>query len=173
MAVLDIGCGRRKAPGAIGLDASPLSAADVIGDLGRFPWPLRAGAFDEIRAVHILEHLPDLIAVMREMHRLCRPGGRVVVATPYFSSHKSWADPTHVHHFTLGSLDYFIEEQQRFGFAYTRPLFKLLEKRLSFGKSLWSAPARLIYRASPRFYEERLAFIFPGRTLHFTLERLP
>jgi SAM-dependent methyltransferase len=170
--ILDIGCGRRKATGAIGLDASPLSDADVIGALDRIPWPLRAASVDEIRAIHIVEHLSDLVAVMREMHRVCRPGGRVVIETPYFSSHKSWADPTHIHHLTLGSLDYFLHEQQRFGFAYTQPLFRLLEKRLSFGKNFWSLPPRIIYRLSPRIYEERFAFLFPGRTLHFTLERL-
>ena len=171
--MLDIGCGRRKAPGAIGLDASPLSDADVRARLDIFPWPFRAESFAEIRAIHIIEHLPDLIGVMREMHRLCRPGGRVVIETPYFSSFKSWADPTHVHHLTLGSMDYFMEAQQRFGFAYTRPLFRLAEKRLSFGKNLWSLAPRAIYGLSPRLYEERFAYIFPGRTLHFTLERLP
>ena len=35
------------------------------------------GFFDRILAVHVLEHLPNLPAAIREMHRLCqRPGGR-------------------------------------------------------------------------------------------------
>ena len=32
------------------------------------------GSFDRILAIHVLEHLPNLPATVREMHRLCRPG---------------------------------------------------------------------------------------------------
>jgi SAM-dependent methyltransferase len=32
------------------------------------------GHFDRILAVHVLEHLPNLPAAIREMHRLCSPG---------------------------------------------------------------------------------------------------
>jgi len=31
------------------------------------------GHFDRILAIHVLEHLPDLPAAIREMHRLCEP----------------------------------------------------------------------------------------------------
>jgi SAM-dependent methyltransferase len=31
------------------------------------------GQFDRILAVHVLEHLPDLPAAVREMHRVCHP----------------------------------------------------------------------------------------------------
>jgi len=32
------------------------------------------GHFDRILAIHVLEHLPDLPAALREMHRLCKSG---------------------------------------------------------------------------------------------------
>jgi SAM-dependent methyltransferase len=32
------------------------------------------GFFDRILAIHVLEHLPNLPAAVREMHRLCHPG---------------------------------------------------------------------------------------------------
>ncbi|MBI4576783.1 MAG: methyltransferase domain-containing protein [Planctomycetes bacterium] len=142
----------------------------MICALERPPWPFRTASFDGVRAIHVLEHLPDLVAVMSEVARVLRPGGRLVVETPYFTSPKSWTDPTHRHHFTLDSLDYFVDGH-RFGFEYTGPLFHLVEKRLSFGASVLGWPGRLLYRLSPRVYEERFAFLFPGRTLHLTLER--
>jgi len=41
------------------------------------------GHFDRILAVHVLEHLPDLPAAIREMHRLCNPErGRFQVVIP-------------------------------------------------------------------------------------------
>ena len=42
----------------------------VVGDCQKaLPFP--AGYFDRILAIHVLEHLPDLPATIREMHRLC------------------------------------------------------------------------------------------------------
>lgn len=41
------------------------------------------GTFDRIIAIHVLEHLPNLPAAVREMHRLCRnPGGRLQAVIP-------------------------------------------------------------------------------------------
>lgn len=43
-----------------------------VGDCqGRLDFP--DGCFDRILAVHVLEHLPNLPAAVREMHRLCHP----------------------------------------------------------------------------------------------------
>jgi SAM-dependent methyltransferase len=40
------------------------------------------GWFDRILAIHVLEHLPNLPAAIREMHRLCRPDGVLSVVIP-------------------------------------------------------------------------------------------
>ena len=47
--VLDVGCGIRKQPGAIGIDRNPASRPDVLVDLDQFP-------FEE--EVHLLELAP-------------------------------------------------------------------------------------------------------------------
>jgi SAM-dependent methyltransferase len=47
------------------------------------PLPFADGHFDRILAVHVLEHLPDLPAAVREMHRLCDPDrGAFTVVIP-------------------------------------------------------------------------------------------
>ncbi len=44
-----------------------------VGDCQeRLPFP--DGHFDRVLAIHVLEHLPNLPAALREMHRLCRAG---------------------------------------------------------------------------------------------------
>ncbi|MFF5128523.1 class I SAM-dependent methyltransferase [Streptomyces syringium] len=102
MAVLDIGCG----PGTITADLAALvpqggvigldAAADVLeraravarergldnvrfttGDVHALDFP--DGSFDVVHAHQVLQHVGDPVAALREMRRVCRPGGVVAV----------------------------------------------------------------------------------------------
>ena len=99
--VVDVGCG----PGAyhpllcrhgmrvIGLDASwgmvrearrqaverRLAVVVIQGDAMRLPLP--DACCDRVMANHMLYHVPDQVAALREMRRVLRPGGRVILAT--------------------------------------------------------------------------------------------
>jgi SAM-dependent methyltransferase len=44
--------------------------------------PLPDDSLDSILCTEVLEHVPDPLAVWREFHRLLRPGGKVLLATP-------------------------------------------------------------------------------------------
>jgi SAM-dependent methyltransferase len=44
------------------------------------------GSFDVVSAFHVLEHMPDARAFLREIARFARPGGLVVVESPNFAS---------------------------------------------------------------------------------------
>ena len=71
--ILDVGCGLRKRPGAIGIDVNPRSHADVIHDLNRIPYPFSNNQFDEIICDNIIEHLDDFLKVMEELTGLQNP----------------------------------------------------------------------------------------------------
>jgi SAM-dependent methyltransferase len=45
--------------------------------------PLRDGAFDVVLCSHVLEHVPDDRAAMREIHRVLKPGGWAVLMVPW------------------------------------------------------------------------------------------
>ena len=45
MMILDVGCGIRKQPGAIGIDRNPASRADVLADLDHSPYPFADSSF--------------------------------------------------------------------------------------------------------------------------------
>ena len=46
------------------------------------PTGIPDGYFDRILAIHVLEHLPNLPATIKEMHRLCSPTGTFQVVIP-------------------------------------------------------------------------------------------
>ena len=105
--VIDLGCGLRKKPGAIGLDIARLPGVDVIADVMR-PLPLRDNSVDEIQASHIVEHVDDLMAFMGEVWRVCKPGALVYLRFPHGSSKfVTWKDPTHKRGVFLATFEYF------------------------------------------------------------------
>jgi ubiquinone/menaquinone biosynthesis C-methylase UbiE len=98
--VLDLGCGpgdgaamltKERDAVAIGLDYSQgmLDAARkeprlvgrlTRGDAGRLPF--KNGAFDKIVCTNSFHHYPDHFASLREMRRVLRPGGLLVLVDP-------------------------------------------------------------------------------------------
>lgn len=135
---LDVGCGNLKIPGAVGIDMSPDTQADVVHDLNEFPWPLPDSEFEVIRLWSVLEHLDDTLAVMSEVHRVGRPGALVIILVPHFSSANSFTDPTHRHFFSGRSMDYLIPDTQlsgSYGF-YGKGHFRMVERQVTLAP-LW------------------------------------
>ena len=80
---LHIGCGPVNLPGWINIDNGSCSLADVHLDVTR-GLPYDAGSVDLIYSEHFIEHFPveQGLALMREFHRVLKPGGIVRTATP-------------------------------------------------------------------------------------------
>lgn len=56
---------------------------DVYCDLTR-PLPFMDASFDTVLSSDVIEHLPDPVLAFREMGRVLRPGGKLVLNTPFF-----------------------------------------------------------------------------------------
>ncbi len=106
---LNIGCGRRRLPGMIGVDRLSGPAVDITTDLESFPWPFTDGAASFVLLDNVLEHLDDVVRTMEEIYRILEPGGIVRIIAPHASSTFAFADPTHKHYFTEESFQYFTE----------------------------------------------------------------
>ncbi len=65
---------------AVDLHREGLGAGGVCGDAGRLP--LRAASVDWACAFDVLEHLEDDVTALRELSRVCRPGGRILLTVP-------------------------------------------------------------------------------------------
>ena len=173
MVVLDIGCGKKKQEaGVIGLDRQAGSSADIRCELQYFPWPVRDNCADKVYLSHFLEHQPDILRVMAEVHRIAKPGAEVIAVTPHYSSPDSFTDPTHLHHLGYHSFDYFAQHSFP-DVTYNAGGFLILERRLTFGGNiLLDNLGRMISGISVDFYEKHFAWIFPARNLFCRLSVL-
>ena len=165
MRTLDVGCGKKKRQGSIGIDRSINSDADVICDLEKFPWPFKDNTFDLILLSHVLEHLDDTIKVIEEIWRVASPKAKILIDVPHFSHPDSFRDPTHKHYFTFYSFDYFTGDP--FYPKYTSATFKILKRSL---KATSGINRFIANRLKPRIYEERFARIFPAYGIEVILE---
>ena len=130
--LLDVGCGMGDflrvalASGwnAAGTEVSKDVAQRVRGDLGCTVYTYRqelaqigleGGTFDVITAWHVIEHLPRPVCELREMARLLRPNGLLVVEVPNvdFYAMPSYLEPLHVQlhlqHFSARTLQLALE----------------------------------------------------------------
>jgi SAM-dependent methyltransferase len=56
--------------------------------------PLRSETFDAILCVHVIEEIPDDRAAMKELFRLVKPGGWVLVSVPTRMDRETYEDPS-------------------------------------------------------------------------------
>jgi SAM-dependent methyltransferase len=172
--VLDVGCGLNKFPGAIGIDRIEGTRADVLCDLDCYPYPFRSDTFDGVRAVHVIEHVGDVIRTIDEFHRLLRSGGELYIATPHYTDFSSFCDPTHRWHLNSFSLRYFGADNAGFGY-YSKSRFRERSVRLRL-LALWRwLGFEALVNASPRFrrfWEHYLCFIVRGKVIEWTLEAI-
>ncbi|HAP43127.1 MAG: hypothetical protein A2087_02975 [Spirochaetes bacterium GWD1_61_31] len=124
---LDVGCATGMLVAALekrGWQAEGVEVCQASADYGRATrgvtihvgtldsLHLPAASFDLVHSSHVIEHVSEPGAFLREMHRILKPGGYLVCATPNLASYQArrfgteWrsAIADHVHLFSLRSL---------------------------------------------------------------------
>jgi len=85
--VIDVGCGVKPyypffaehASQYVGVDVVPNPAAELLGPVEALP--AEDGSFDLVLCTQVLEHSDDPAQAVRELRRVCAPGGRVLAST--------------------------------------------------------------------------------------------
>src|SRR6185503_10280363 len=114
-----------------------------------------------------VEHIEDIPALMREIHRVLEPGGAVFLTTPHFSCANAYTDPTHRHHLGWRSFDYFTADHALRYYSPAR--FRIAHRIIRFHGGIIDAIIRRVARRWPDLYEHRLAWMFPAWYLEFEL----
>lgn len=183
---LDLGCGKRKVKGCIGMDISPDSDADVIHDLNKLPYPFKANSFDVIYAHDCLEHLNEVIKVMEEIYRIAKPGAKIFITVPHFTSHNFYTDLTHQRAFAVRSFDFFSpDESSVIKYLHPKARFKIVSKKIEPNRFIFkfrnkwikirNQPLYFLINLSPLIqdiYERFFAFIFTAEGIHFELKAI-
>jgi SAM-dependent methyltransferase len=124
-----------------------------------------------VRAIHVIEHVADVIQTMEEFHRLLTPGGRVVLATPHYTDFSSFCDPTHRWHLNSFSLRYFGEDHAGFGY-YSDARFEEISVRVKL-LALWRwLGFEALVNTFPRyrrFWEHYLCYVVRGKVIEWRL----
>jgi predicted SAM-dependent methyltransferase len=107
---LDLACGKKKREGFIGVDIVEMDGVDLVHDLTKYPWPFPDESVEEIYCSHYIEHAPDIVAFMNEMHRILVTGGKARLIAPYYNSVGCWQDPTHKRAISESTFAYFIKD---------------------------------------------------------------
>jgi len=164
---LNIGCGNKSIDGYVGVDKFQCAAADYICDIENEKLPFDDGSVGAIMLDNVIEHFGDIPKVINELIRVSKKGGVIKIITPHFSALSSWIDPTHIHHLSYFSFDHFEKDSVS---HYVGKGVSIQKKKLSFGGGIFGLLARLLFRISPKKYEQKYCFIFRASTLTFWLE---
>lgn len=162
--ILDLGCGRSKIKGAMGVDIEEYSNIDIICDLNKFPYPFKDKKFNVINCHDILEHLDDLTKIMKELYRILKNNGEIKISAPHFTNLWAFSDPTHKHFFGYRTFEFYCGMQDNY-----LDLFKIKYRRITFGK--FFKFLEIIFNKFPDIYESRFAFIFQASEIHVILKK--
>lgn len=121
---LNLGCGYHHIKGCINIDNNPDCEPDEVMDINQVPWPKpleinsKEGdlhrlyppwpedTVNYVCSLNTLEHIDNLLGVMGEIWRVCKPGARVEIIVPNCLHQAAFEDPTHVRFFGISSFQY-------------------------------------------------------------------
>lgn len=102
---LNIGAGlTARQPGMINADLFPGPNIDVVFDASKH-WPFKDNSISSLRAIHVLEHLPEMETFFREAHRVVESSScsNIHIRLPYGPSEAGLGDVTHLRQYVASS----------------------------------------------------------------------
>jgi len=157
---LNIGCGNDIKEGYINLDLFKRPGVDVEHDFNK-RLPFQDNSFDEIYCNNVLEHTLYLPKVLKELHRITRNKGLIIIKSPYFTSSSAYMNPEHKSFFTYSTFKYL---QKYWGD------FKVIKRRLIYSQYFPLSLLNPFFNILPKVYERFFANIIPCSEIDFILE---
>lgn len=103
--MVNLGCGKDIRIGWENIDQFPGTGVNKVIDFSYDPLPYPDNSVDEILASHVLEHIINWEALVKEYYRVIIPKGKLTIKVPYMDY-----GPFHVRYFNKTSLNGFTYE---------------------------------------------------------------
>lgn len=94
---LDIGCGKNKKEGYVGVDKIKYDNVDIVLDVGNERWVWEDNIVDSVYCSHVVEHLDssERIFFVNELYRVLKKGCEATIIVPHWCSCRAYGDLTH------------------------------------------------------------------------------
>lgn len=155
---IDLGCGKNKIKGCVGIDGDPSTHADIIVDFEKNPIPLADNSSDKIFSKQVFEHLEDPVKVLKELYRVSKPGGQIFIEVPHYSSHIAHG---------VGHKQYYSHKEMVQMFKEEIKC-EIIKAEITFHKSFRRAGIKYLANKFPTDYERFWAYIFPAENIQIT-----
>lgn len=181
--IIELGCGPNNQSGVIGIDIFAFDGVDYVADLEKGIPFLDDNSVDMIRSRHLLEHIENFEFLMKEIHRVLKPGGKKIAIVPHFSNPYYYSDYTHKRFFGLYTFDYFSTPdtgvKRKVPPFYVDFRYKVVERKLIFKspgfmfrhffKNRIVQPLVNMNSYFQELYEEVFCHIVPCQEIEFVL----
>lgn len=170
---LNIGCGKVIKPGYTNVDIIKGEGVDMIHDLDKTPYPFKDNSADEIIANDIIEHLHYPEGMVRECHRIAKPGAKVYIVTSHFASPCAWRDITHRQTYSYFSFCTYERNLRWSGLnsleVHNNDVKFDVRAHIQFGKLLRLFGFEWLFNKMPEIYESYFCYILTPRKVDFEL----
>ena len=162
MKKLDIGCGRNKKKGFIGIDKFPHKEVDFVIDIEKEKLPFENNSIDYAIADNSLEHLNSIESILSEVWRVLKKDGHFKIIVPY---HKCIIEAQPFHKLRFGWTSFNVDHRN----LQYQTSFKIVDKKLIFVGLDFYGIVPKIQRNNHWIYERFLSHWFPARYIQWIL----
>lgn len=94
---IDLGCGKNKQAGYLGVDRIKFDGVDVVLDIAKEKWPWKDNSVDQVHCSHFVEHLDvvERVHFVNELHRVLKSKASAQIIVPHWASCRAYGDLTH------------------------------------------------------------------------------
>lgn len=171
---IDIGCGKHKKKRFYGIDKFYFDGVDEVCDIDK-GLTLEDNSVDEVYTSHFLEHIENLEFVFKEILRVCKPNGKIIIRVPHFSGDSGFYE-FHKRFFRYGSFTDFTNRKDGM-LSKSNVYIKIIKKKLIFLRKRYLPLNPLIesfFNSNEKFitlYEKTfLRNLFPAQEMYFEMK---
>ena len=129
MVILNLGCGPHPIENAINVDSVIVKGVDMFLNFNLTPWEWKDRSINGIYMLHSLEHVKNDQDVLRECHRVLKPGGFLFITVPHASRPSSIGNMGHYRTYSMQTLDSYLSRES---YMFDKVMFKTEFDRINY-----------------------------------------